>query len=591
MDLKRNQGAPQPREARYEARGLLGVGAMGEVHLCRDGWIGRDVAVKTAPRDAAARETRERFLREARIQGQLEHPSIVPVYDMGIDADGDEFFAMKRVSGRTLTDVIEDLAVGDSPALSSEFSRVRLLGIFRQVCLAIEYAHSRGVVHRDLKPANLMVGQFGEVYVLDWGLARVRGVAGESFGPIDAVPGGTLAGQTLGTPGYMAPEQIASADSADERADVYALGAILFEILTLTPLNPGLTHDARLRATQLARREPPSARVPDLDIPPELDAICLGATAHDPEARTASARELAEAVERFLEGDRDLEARREGARNHADAAERAAAVARGAGPGANEARAAALREAARAFVLDPEGRQGMRTALELMLVPPTSLPPEVESEIRQTAAASERTGTLAATGTYLAMLFFLAALPLWLPVRNPLGLSVILAPLAVAFAFGILALRSTTRGLRQWATLAHATFAFAAIGGASGFCGSMIIVPPIAVALSLACVANLPDFRILGQLLGVASYALPFVLAWAGFVPESYTFGAGEIRIRAILVGFPETPARLTLLAAVVSVHLVAGYAVWRVARDQETLRQKWLLQNWHLRQMTAVDG
>lgn len=233
----------------------------------------------------------------------------------------------------------------------------------------------------------------------------------------------------------------------------------------------------------------------------------------------------------------------------------------------------------------------MRTALELMLVPPTSLPPDVELEIRQTAVASERTGIMAATGTYLAMFFVVAALPLLLPVRSLPGFSVVLVPLALAFALGILVLRSKSRSVRRWTMLVHGICAFAAIGGASGFCGSMMVVPPLAVALSLGCVANLPDFRISGQVLGVASYALPFVLGWARLVPDSYTFGLDEIRVHPVLVGFPETAARLVILAAVVSVHLVAGYAVLRVARDQESLRKKWLLQNWHLRQMTSVEG
>lgn len=290
MDLKGKgaaEGAGPALDSRYQARGLLGLGAMGEVHLCRDGWLGRDVAVKTVTRDASAPDMRARFLREARIQGQLEHPSIVPVYDMGKDVDGNEFFTMKRVSGRTLSDVLEDLAVGDSDALSSEFSRTKLLGIFRQVCLAIEYAHSRGVMHRDLKPANLMVGQFGEVYVLDWGLARVRAVAGGSFVPVDGVPASASAGRILGTPGYMAPEQIESADAADERADVYALGSILFEILTLTPLNPGLTHEARLRSTRLGKRVRPSEVPPTSTFPP---SSTLFASAQPPTTSTSAPR-------------------------------------------------------------------------------------------------------------------------------------------------------------------------------------------------------------------------------------------------------------------------------------------------------------
>jgi serine/threonine protein kinase len=264
---------------------------MGEVHLWHDSWLGRDVAIKTLPRDRSLSATaRARFIREARVQGQLAHSAILPVYDVGIDEDGREYFAMKHVSGRTL----------DKAIAAREFSRTQLLALLRQVCLAVDHAHSRGVVHRDLKPRNVMIGEFADVYVLDWGLAKFLELGcsvetGEDFGRH------TLSGQLIGTPGYMAPEQISRADDIDERADVYALGVILFEVLAGERLHRGRTVAELLRSTRCHSGAKPSERVPGLDVPPGLDALCAVATAHDREARKVGARDVANAIDAGLE--------------------------------------------------------------------------------------------------------------------------------------------------------------------------------------------------------------------------------------------------------------------------------------------------
>src|SRR5262245_3206725 len=177
-----------------------------------------------------------RFLREARIQARLEHPAIVPVYELGSDPAGQPFFAMKRLAGVTLAEIVRR---PDPPP------RQRLLRVFADVCAAVAFAHSRGVVHRDLKPANVMLGDFGEVYVLDWGVARVlderepEGGGGAAIGAatdeIDTLDGLTRDGVVLGTPGYMAPEQVRGELGLGRPADVYALGAILFELLAGEP--------------------------------------------------------------------------------------------------------------------------------------------------------------------------------------------------------------------------------------------------------------------------------------------------------------------------------------------------------------------
>ena len=170
--VRLDSSLPPPENQRYARARKLGEGGMGEVHLCRDAWLGRDVAMKvmlgTTGGDATGR-----FLREARVQGQLEHPGIVPVYDLAIGATGAPYFTMKRVQGHTLREVLDGLVKRD-PATLASFNRRRVLGALEQVCQAVAFAHVRGVIHRDLKPENVMVGEFGEVLVLDWGIARLR---------------------------------------------------------------------------------------------------------------------------------------------------------------------------------------------------------------------------------------------------------------------------------------------------------------------------------------------------------------------------------------------------------------------------------
>jgi serine/threonine-protein kinase len=261
---------------------------MGEVRLCIDRDLGRKVAVKIS--QATNQISREMFLREARIQGQLEHPAIVPVYELGKMPDGQPYFAMRRVHGRSLKEALE------------RYTRTKLLGAFVSICLAIDFAHSKNVIHRDLKPDNIMLGEFGEVYILDWGIAKIIGEPDPNLSlPLPRPPDDsfqTTDGGVFGTPGYMAPEQARGDQEAiSVGTDVYGLGLILFEILTGEPM-----HSSSI-----------SLRSPELAIPPELVAICERALEFDLDARWPSAREMANAIERFLEGDRDLEARRKAA--------------------------------------------------------------------------------------------------------------------------------------------------------------------------------------------------------------------------------------------------------------------------------------
>jgi PAS domain S-box-containing protein len=300
---------------RYCRLRLHATGGIGRVWLAHDGKLGRDVALKELrPERAEQRALRARFLQEARITGQLEHPGIIPVYELAQGAeDGQPFYTMRFVKGRTLSEAArayhERRLAGQADALELP----GLLGAFVTVCNTVAYAHSRGVIHRDLTGQNVLVGDFGEVVVLDWGLAKVIGrpdaEAGAPTAPsvvLDA-PGAdsgyTVQGQALGTPAYMAPEQAAGVlDQIDRRTDVYGLGAILYEILTGAPPFTGPSTEEVLR--KVREEEPAPPRQLWQEAPPALEALCLRALAKRPQERPAAAAELAQEVQGWQEFER-----------------------------------------------------------------------------------------------------------------------------------------------------------------------------------------------------------------------------------------------------------------------------------------------
>jgi serine/threonine-protein kinase len=298
---------------RYTLSRVHARGGIGQVWLARDDDLGREVALKEIREDRADQESvRARFLLEARITGQLEHPGIVPVYELARPrADGDAFYTMRFVKGRTLREASRDYHRKRAAGQAGPLDLRELLSQFLAVCNAVAYAHSRGVVHRDLKGQNVVLGDFGEVIVLDWGLAKVLGKAEGEPVSLDPVGphGETVHGQVVGTPGYMSPEQAAGrADLVSERSDVYGLGAILYEILTGEPPFAGEDTDEVIRRVLEESPAPPRALVPKT--PPALETVCGKALAKHPAARYGSAAELAGEIRHYL-ADEPLAAYRE----------------------------------------------------------------------------------------------------------------------------------------------------------------------------------------------------------------------------------------------------------------------------------------
>ncbi|MCE9581303.1 MAG: serine/threonine protein kinase, partial [Planctomycetes bacterium] len=319
---------PLPREKRYRIGKEIARGGLGKVVEAVDGDLEREVAIKLVLQSADAKAL-ERFVREARVTARLDHPNIVPVHDFGeMPGPGGKkqlFLCMKRVRGVDLGVILFAMTAGDSAA-GARYSRMRLLRVFQDVCLGIGYAHSKGVLHRDLKPSNVMIGDFGETLIVDWGLAKILGepdIATARSSPPQAAPASspdatqlTLLGDVLGTPAYMSPEQTAGRiGEHDARSDVYALGALLYAILTWRspvapkdPPGPVLAPSALVASIKGSRAPEP--------VPPELDAIVAKAMAPDRENRYASALDLHQDVQLFLEGVQKRENGRREAAEH-----------------------------------------------------------------------------------------------------------------------------------------------------------------------------------------------------------------------------------------------------------------------------------
>ncbi len=278
---------PVKPQKRYRFLRTIGFGGMKSVLLVYDTDTGREVAMAMMP-DFRSRPEGDlrRFVAEALLTARLEHPNIVPVHDVGMDESGSPFFTMKYLQGQSLARLLRRLK-SEEQAAAEGYSLHRRLRIFTRVCNAVAFAHSQGICHLDLKPENVNIGNFGEVLVLDWGLAM----------PEDKL---AAAGIISGTPGYMAPERIAG-ERMDKRSDIYSLGCILYAVLTFREVSAGLPADEKLRRAVNGKIESPS-KAAGHAVPPALEAVCLKAMSVKKNDRYSSVNELLEDIFAYTAG-------------------------------------------------------------------------------------------------------------------------------------------------------------------------------------------------------------------------------------------------------------------------------------------------
>jgi len=290
-----DRSTDSPSGSRFLIGGTLGEGGMAVVHEATDVQLNRPVAIKRMRSDLSHKEdARQRFFAEAEILAGLDHPGTTAVFEAGRLPDGDCFYAMKKVSGRTLGALLDERS---DDQINDRAIRARLLEVFFRVCQTVASAHQQGVIHRDLKPANIMVDDLGVVYVMDWGLAKVLT---EEADRSQSDSGRTRAGAVMGTPAYMSPEQASgNADTSDRQTDVFSLGVMLYEVLTGT--NPFRGESAVESMKGVMYHDPEAPRERNKRINRTLSAITMRAIAKDPFRRYRSAVELAEDIQRYRE--------------------------------------------------------------------------------------------------------------------------------------------------------------------------------------------------------------------------------------------------------------------------------------------------
>jgi serine/threonine-protein kinase len=489
---------------------------------------------------------------------------------------------MKRVRGDTLEAILHRLRTGD-PEHTERYTTHRLLTAFAQACLAVDFAHKRSVVHRDLKPANLMLGDHGEVYVLDWGLAKVTGGSGVFQRPELADP--TQPGRPVGTLGYMAPEQVvAQRENIDGRVDVYALGAILFEILTLSTLHPRGSSRALIESTLKGADARATVRAPDRTIPPELDAACVRATARR-EERSASARDLYDAVEAVLSGQRDQALRQRLAAEHAETARRVASEALSGASEAHAARIHALRSAGRALALDPRQSTATQAVVELLARPPKDAPPGARVDAAAARRVRRALGNVGLIG-YLACfafapLVFWAGVVSWPPIFTIWGL------MGVATVGYVMLHRASAPA--AWMELSVLALATAGIASMGTVISPDVIVPAF-IAVNTAgftvSAERAPRWAVIA--IGALGVVLGPALEWIGVLSPSYAFTAEQLSLIPRAMAYAETPTRLILVLANAAI-VVMGAVYVGLIRDAVTrAERKAQVMSWQLRSLVG---
>ena len=548
----------------YAIGELLGRGGQGEVWLAHDKRIGRDVALKQLKSATPSEDDVSRFLREARVQARLDHPAIVPVYDLGRDDLGRPYFAMKRLSGRSLEQMLS----------TTDAARQKLLRAFIEVCRAVDFAHSRGVVHRDLKPANIVLGEYGEVYIIDWGVARVIGdVPQVVTADIDTLEGSAPAGKVLGTPGYMAPEQMSDPE-VGRPADIYALGAILFEILANEPLHP--RGRPAIESTLSGRTVLSAAqRRPDRTIPPELDGLAVAMLAANPKIRP-NARRCADRVEEYLDGDRDVERRRTMATDLVRTA-RADLEA--------ERRPEAMQAASRALALDPSVAGAAEIVTRVMLEPSRVPSPALLEAIARADAEDVSRHARAAVPGYLLMAAF-TPIVIWAGVISWVALLLAMA--------GALGMTWAARSLEKQPVRSFDWMVIYAIGNAAvvallgRLVGELTVVPAL-LAFITASVITYPVFLERPLVLTVSMLAgmfIPLVLEAAGVIDRSWELRDGGLLLRGVAMEYGGIATVITVLLACSATIIMAAVQSTVLGRANRSAQHKLVVQAWHLSQL-----
>ena len=546
----------------YELGEVIGRGGMGEVRVARDAQIDREVAGKRMRGDHPAPELVARFLREAKIQARLDHPAIVPVHELGTDEHGQPYFTMKRLAGTTLKD-----RLGAGPVQP-------LLRALVDVCFAIDLAHTRGIVHRDLKPSNIMIGDYNDVYVLDWGIARELATSRRSEPAFagDSLDGLTGAGTLLGTPGYMAPEQMRG-DAIGTPADVYALGAILFEILAGEPLHPG--GQGALASTLTSPTASPAQRRADRAVAPELDTLCIEALAEDPAARP-SARRFAERLQQYLDGDRDLERRR------ALAAEQLASARVALASQDPAQRQLAAQAASRALALDPDSTEAAQLVAQLILEPPRELPAELRVALESAERDFGRKRSRRAVPAFLAIFLWAATLPFvevssWASIAVLVGACVAMAGLSW-FNW------KTGRLPGPVVLLGNTVVAVLLAQLASPF----VLLPMLVCGQVLLLATNswIEERPLVVLLWMVATLLLPFPLEALGVLAPTWRMTPDGLLTFSAMVSSHRTIDLYFVIFGQIVLGMVVGAFGLVVTRSRRTAQRTAYIQAWHLERM-----
>ncbi|MCA9632184.1 MAG: protein kinase, partial [Myxococcales bacterium] len=527
-------------------------------------------------------EQRARFTREVRIQSRLNHPGVVPLFEAGSN-QGLPYFAMKRVHGRVLSEILASSRLGDESTLE-RFDQYHLLQDFTRVAWTVAFAHSRGVVHRDIKPSNVMLGEYGEVYLLDWGVASERPRDASPVTPLGTAPADlTDPSQALGTPAYMSPEHARGGAGPEPSSDVFALGAMLFEVLTLKRLNPGsgANEAMQLAAAPIERRALEVMNT--AQVPPRLQDLVLRAVAFDSDERP-SARELALSVERFLADRIDVEDRRQRAEAERDRAIQLLAE-------REEGQVlSALRALNHASALTPDDDDAP-TLLARLLLRADELDPRYRDDLGSRLQA-HRTDAVRWSLRAMVPVGLFAGMLLW--VTGGALLAVSPAILSFVLLAAWLGRASRLTRVPDWHYYVSGPLGALAAASLTVVAGPFAL-PPLGVLahFPLLFMNSRAEARMRATQIAVALSAiyLPFCLQLTGVLPSTYLMENGHLVISPI--GFEVSPTRLWWFVAGGSLVLTTATLVFlgRLSQKLERAQRQLFAQRWVLSRMVPRLG